>query len=317
MNYLELVNSAIVESNADLAELTSANFASPPDKMFTRFKRWVRQANKQMQLERDEYFTRVKEGVAYVSPRFEFYDYQAIVPSTPAQGVCVSAETDHVFTTAPVISTGADTGYSIITAVDGNPVSIEDQVRFNLKIGENILYPDDTNPEASTRFKRWGTYNFTDQNAVLDTDLTDVSDIHLDTMRYVVDSQTPTGEQRLTYTPFYDFPDHHLYDTPGQPRIFTQLPTGRYALWPHPAYPIRLRFRYTAAVNDLEAWDDTPEWLREQWHEGIVWLAVKYYAENVQNPALEQRAWRRWNNTKQQMERNEMPTAGFNPVRMW
>jgi hypothetical protein len=317
MNNLELVNGVIVESGVDLAELTSANFAAPPDKMFTRIKRMVRQANKQMQLERDEYFTRVKEGVALVSPRFEFYDYLDLVPTTLPEGVAVSAETEHDFTTAPAIFSTATTGFSDITAVDGTAVGIDNQMNFQLKIGENILYPDATAPDASTRFKRWGTYNFTDQNATLDTILTDVSDIHLDTMRYTVDSLEDAGNRPIQYVPLFDFPDHCWYDSPGQPRVFTQDATGRYAFWPHPAFPIRLRFKYTASVEDLILFDDEPTWLRTQWHEAIMWLAVKYFAEYIQNPALEQRAYRRWNNTKQQMERNEMPTAGFNPVRMW
>jgi len=316
LNYLELTNRVIDETGLDLGILSSSNFADPPNRMFIRLKNWVAEANREMQKERPEFQTLVKEGVALVSPRFSFYDYNDIVPTTLPQGAAESVDTEHLFSTAPAIFSSTTEGYSDIIQVNSDSVATDNPVNFALKIGEVINYPPG-DPDAIVRFKRWGTYNLTDQNATLDTLLTDVGTVHLDTMTYTVDSTTYASARPIQYVPFFDFPEYGCYyHTPGEPKLFTKMPDGRFAYYPHPAYPIRLRFRYTVDVNELVAWDDEPEWLDPKWHEGIVYLAASYFGD-YEDPKVAQRCFRRWWNTKQQMERELAPVPGFNPIRMW
>jgi hypothetical protein len=315
--YLDLVNMTIDETNLDLAQLTSSNFANPPDRMFTRLKKWVREAESQMRKERPDSYALTKTGVALVSPRFSFYDYNDVVPTTLPQGDAQSAETDVTFTTGPALFTSTTEGYSDITAFNGNPVNIENPINFDFRVGEMILYPDDNTPNAVTRFKEWGTYNFVDQSAPLDTPNTDVDYIHKTSMEVTVDSTNQVGWTPMKYVPHSAFPLHEcLYGTAGVPRQYTQLPNGRWAFWPRPAYPVRVRFRYSAKEPDLTNWDDVPEWLDPRWHQGIVYLAAHYYG-SYENPQVAQRAFKRYWDTKQQMERELNPEPSFRPIRMW
>lgn len=318
MNYLQLVNRTLLESGLDSAPLTSGNFAIPPDRMYDRLKHWVAEANRQMQRERQEYQTLVKEGVALVSPRFSFYDYNDIVPATLPQGDARSVDTNKLFTTAPAIFSTTTEGYSDITAVNNEVVSVDNPVNFALKIGEVINYPPPA-PEAITRFKRWGTYNLTDQNATLDTLMTDVDTVHLTSMTFTVDSRNTADRRTIPYVPFdsSDFPEHGCwYGTPGEPRLFTKIPDGRLAFYPHPAYPIRIRFNYTKKIQELSAFDDIPTWLDEKWHDGIVYLAASYYGD-YEDPKVSQRSYRRYWNAKQQMERELAPVPSFRPAQLW
>lgn len=318
MNYLQILNRTLEETGLDAAPLSQANFASPPDRMYTRLKNWVAEANREMQKERPETQTLVKEGVAMVSPRFTFYDYNDIVPTTLPQGAAESTETERVFSTAPAIFTTAEEGYSDIVQVNSGAVSVDNPVNFALRLGEVINYPAD-DPAAIVRFKRWGTYNLTDQNNAMDTLLTDVGLVYLTEMSYVVDSTTNPGTRKICYVPFTssEFPEYGCwYATAGEPRIFTKMPDGRFAFYPHPAYPIRVRFTYSEKMNELVNYDDVPTWLDEKWHEGIAYLAASYFGD-YENPKVAQRCFRRYYNTKIQMERELMPTPTFQPICMW
>lgn len=315
--YLDLVNFVVRESGQDLAELTSGEFASPPDRMYEKIKNWVRQAARQIQLERNEWEFRRKEGVALLYPRIEFYDLLSS-GGTP-DGDAVSTETDKAFATGPAIFTSSETGFSDIIGLPNttSPINAINRLNFRLRMGETINFGG-TPVDCSYRFKRWGTYNLTDQNYPLDTDLSDVSTIDLNTMTVLPDTTTDTVTRTLQFVPWEKINDSWWSDIAslGTPQFYTKTPNGRFMFYPKLDQPMRFRFEYTSTEDELTNATDTPSWLPEKWHDGIGWLATSYYGD-FEDPKVAQRAFRRWWNIKQQMERDIMPVVSLSPLRMW
>lgn len=154
--YLELVNKAIVESGVDLDQLTAGTFASPPDPYHVKFKNWVNDAWKEIQLERPWMFTQTMH--LQTNP-FGDTAGQGLNSSNTSDSTGLSVSfsgTDYTFPVL-IIPRGA---FLTTNFVAGNWVKgyysqatarlVCDLVQDNNLSGE---YPQGTNPEQGFRYK--------------------------------------------------------------------------------------------------------------------------------------------------------------------
>jgi hypothetical protein len=307
-----------------LEPLTSITFpnASVVDPMYGKAQNWVAQAYKTVQLERDTTEWRVETGLAVIRPRLRFYDASDLGGGT-FQGNAVSGETGQSFALSAPIYTKADesVGYADIIGMPTTADTLGDDITLNfaLRQGENIFFPDDVAPNSVYRFFGWGEYNFLDGNDPLDTDATDIQDIHLTTMAILSDNSDDLQVQPLDYIPWSDWALGRINQpgTPTTPLAFTKNPQGRFIFNTPLDKPYRVKFSYTKKIHSLSVYNDIPEGLRTDFHEMIAWMALSQYGKFDCQPNVVQYANENYMRYKRRVERLDMPTVYFNPAVRW
>lgn len=324
-SFLDLVNGVIRESGIQDEPLTAGTFALAEnvDPMYGKVKRWVQQAWHDVQMERLDYKWQTGSAIVLLHPRIKFYNAIDLGGGT-FQGNAVTSESDFEFALSAPIYTDSptnETGYANILATptladtlgDDNPLT-----DASLRFGEAIFFPDTTAPNSSYRFFGWGEYNFTDQNEPLDSDLTDIAEVHQNTIRILSDTGNTSDEFPIPYIPYTDWRNKlsQWNFEPGMPQYYTQNLQGKFLFGPGLDRPYRVKFTYTKRPHQMQAYNDIPVGLEVSLHDTIMWRALEKYGMYDQRPMAIQRARDELNKYKRWQER-DVAVAAFNPRACW
>ena len=308
MTYLELVNRAIMESGADLDELTSGTFASTTDPLQKRFKYWANQAYREEQLERSEWQYMTKKAQIVIYPRFLVIDGdRATAP--PANSIFEGDDSNTTFT---VVSTTLLSG----AWNAGTASAYIDFLDLSGAVSFNELF-DETDPTPANldvfRVKWFGRYP-------LDTLVTDLLEPNMSSFKIqgasgLSDTTLNTGDtdvEPLQFVPWDQFNlSYEWSQNYARPIVVTKTPDGEYDFFPRPNGPYILTFDYTAEPQELVDDDDTIDTLPLLYQDALVWRTVMYYADYDRKPDMFARAERRYMFYKNRAEKNLMPTPTF------
>jgi hypothetical protein len=297
VNYLQLVNKAINLSGVELDDLTSSNFASTTDSLSKKFKTFVADAWKDIQLERDEWEFKSAQTFANVYPRLLIEDGDR--PTAPP----ANAEYEGDTTTASIV------------VIDSTPLSgtwgtgtaeawldLDDLSISSIMLGETFdeIDPDPLNLNVF-KVKDLGRYDL----------LGDISDAYeINKSSFSVQGLDTSDNLALKWISWAEYQRQILPGNGsfGTPRFITEAPDGTFQLFPHPNKGYRVSFEYTKAPQTFTDYDDTPTGLAVQYHDAIVYRAMKYYGDYDSQQAVWARGERGWRLMKTRMEKNLMPT---------
>lgn len=281
MNYLELVNRAIQEAGKDQDDLTAGNFASPPSvRMYTRFKNWVNDAYKELQMKSNEWEFKNNSATVFIYPAIYLEQgNRAVAP--PVGTLLRGDDTEFIIEVQQVILhsgtwlAGDAKATIYYTVSDLNEAT---DFKFNEQFDEidsdlNVLDAD------VFRAKGWGRFNFLDDGQVTDLwrPLEKTFMVQSTGGSSIQDNDTAVGLTPLRYV------DWDLWQNSingwaggrGQPSHVTRAPDGGYEFWPRPDKQYVLNFSYVAAEDALTTYDSSPTALPSRYHMAIVWGAVR------------------------------------------
>jgi hypothetical protein len=338
--YLELVNKAIYESGADLEQLTSANFASPPDVLQIKFKNWVNDAWRDIQLERDWRFTKVRSSTVLLGGALGVNIYDTSLTDVAAnnwvRGTVSGAQARinaylarGADSTAPESSTSLSQGILYLKGGTGlfqigEPLSVYNSANSSSLLTEALIFTD--YPEHSLR------------NSQVTPETIDKTNVYI----WKRDTLSPGStlvkddKQKLTFLEYEDFrnlnfnqlsePEHRW---PSQ--YITITPRGLIQLYPELPYTsdelssgttlvgYQIEYDYKLGVSSLTASTDIPSYLNAQYHDMVAWRAVMYYANDDSKPDRWRTARNRYEPFKRRLEEEliEQPKWAPNPYKYY
>ena len=307
-DYRTLVNDAMRESGANLDTLTTSTFSSSTDSLHLKFKQWVNQAYREMQMERRDWKKSTELVYKPLRPRL-----LVNTTATPAP----TNETDYIlgqeseadaqvidYKSAAAESTSGGTLSTLWTA-SVSPLYLElKDVDGKFKFGENI---DRTNSAGTVQTADWasvvgfGRYDLTYAMQLRNTarsifePIKDSFYIAQGTEDQATNSSDYDNDgtvrnRKLDYIPWITWQEMGLEEETsavlGEPCYFTEDPTGLYDFFPRPNTEYRLRYYAQIAIDELSAHGDTPDLLPNDFHDAIFWRAVTYYAQHERKQEL-------------------------------
>lgn len=339
--YLELVNDAIRESGVDLDQLTSSNFATTTDTYHLKFKKWVQQAWREIQLERRWNFTTSQNRAEINSGGYRIL-YDAADVAMLATGRFVkgvtSAAVAKVVSYAQLPTTTDNTGFG--TQGDALLLLKEASATFNL--GEEVSVYDAAASLAtiaagtaviSGTVVLTGPPSFNILESRTNPNALDYDEV------YISDRQVLSGttgfdlgnRSKLEYLPYHEY--RLLLPTDidgveyGKPRYFTVSPDGLFEFYPFLPYTsdyytgdvtnpgFLIEYTSRRDTGALSAYTDVPYRLPADYHDIISWRAVMYYANDDEKPSKWRTARGRYDFYKRRLEENliEQPRWYPNP----
>lgn len=312
-NYLTLVNNAIEEAGVDLDALTSSNFASPPNqKMYERFKKWVNDAWKEIQIERDNWEFSTGRATVYLYPAI-YVEEGDRATAPPAASTYTTEDTDVTITVASTeLHSGAwadgDAKATIYFLTDASPYKLNEMV-------------DEITPTPAVdkfRIKGFGTYNF-----LSDGQVTDLEEIHKQTLflQTTGGSSDQTNDAGTGRTPIHFVPYSNWLttaansDARGAPVLFTETPDGRLEFYPRPDKIYNVTFTYSKSIGTMTAYSDTPTDLPSKYHDILYWSAVMKYGLYDRQQAVYANGKKHYDLYKGLINRNLLPEIGWGPSR--
>lgn len=327
--YRQLINKAIQESGVSLGEIgTGSSFTTPADTMHKRYKTWVADAWKEIQLEFSEMEFTQKLATIMVNPRV--YVEAVAGGNTPSVADYLQAD-------------DTDTNYGVATKIDGSTADIhllsgtwgantaKAYIGLDMfasasttsqfyKLNEMIdLYDSDNTTliqNNAMRVKGVGRYDLATEvsdllDARYDTFYLQTMGGHLTTAR----NDSSVDQHKLELIPYERWMYTH---TPtargiGQPSCFTQTPQGHIEFDSIPDQPYILHFFYEGEPQVLSTETETlSPAMKEQYEDIIVWKAVMHYADYDRKPEVFVRARKRYDFYLSRLMKKEMPEVNFN-----
>lgn len=302
MNYLQLTNDAIRESGISLDSLTSSNFGSTTDPMQIKFKGWIEQAWREIQMERGEWNFSVQDAVITISPRI--YVTNGNRATAPAA--------DYTYTTSETDVDLVVVGTTTLSGAwaDGDATAFIDVETLEdaLKLSETV---DETDPDTGNT-DTWsiagrGRYDLSTLVSGFDTPLLEEFYIQSTGNSSIQDNTAGYDLTNLKYMEWSEWNNWYETDpSKGCPRIFTRTNQNTYDFWPAPDKQYVLKLSYNAAPTSLSAYTDTPS-VDSKYHPAIVWKAVMFWAQYDHNQQAEIRAYKNYRFYKREMDRYLKP----------
>lgn len=296
--YLELVNKTIRQAGVELDELQSADFATPPDPMYTRFKEWVKDAWFDEQLSRKDWEFSQKIGQMDIRPRVLVVDGDR--PTAPPVDSVFEGDTSELQITVKAVTllSGAWATGTAEAILD-----LDDLESNNYTFGETYDEVDPTPANVNVFKVKWyGTYD-------LVTDTTGSFEVNKSSF-YVLDPETGADRWRLQWVSYEQFQEmaNQAIGYFGTPQAITETPDGTYDFWPRPQKRYRLTYTYTTVPQELDGSDDTDEpSISPEYHDLIVFRALCYYADYDEKPQVKARAEQRYDLYKNRLLVNKLP----------
>lgn len=305
--FLSLVNTALDESKVQLDPLTALNFADPPRTvMYNRFKRWINMAYRELFLARNEWYFRKERATLSVRPRIHL----AGLTSIPEVGDVLTGDSSGVIFTVKEVHDFEDIEGDSDTE---RTVSVEfssDSDPSNLIFRETFT-GDDSN--AYGYLKGLGRYDF--KAAVENLQEIDPLTIRIfDTPTNAVSDPIIAREGApVVLLPWEKWQnEYEIHPWSGDyPYIISETPMGTYDLYPKPSREYILSFDFTRKAPEMEAYDDVPVALPEEYHDYLIWRAVEEFADFDQNPRLFARAQKHTRNYWNWMDRDQKQEVRF------
>lgn len=310
MNYLELTNNAIRESGYDIDDILIGDFLAPLDVMQTRFKRWVNQAWREIQQERNEWQFRRKKAQLIISPRFLVAEGDRATPP-PVGSEYVGDDTETEFTVLGVTTLSGDWAVGNAEAwLDFEEYSNDLPIKWNEYFDEVSPTPANVNV---FRAKWFGRYDL--MAMVPDCLEPDLNTFFIQsTGGSSQQDNTSAADNRIlsysNYTYWLVGPENDQTGR-GRPYTFTTTPEGYFDFYPRPDKQYVLTFDYSVKPQELALAADTPEVLPANYHDMIVWRTVMYYAQYSDKPQLFISAQKRYETYKNRLERNQLPPLSW------
>lgn len=330
-DFRTIVNYALRESGITQDDLTTGNFASPPDPILTRFKSWCQQAYEDIQTDRRDWEFMQATGVARITPKIEVYGADSTTGGGNISDFNGAAFRLHSAANDPIL-----TGY-VLTITDGSfadgDVEGELTCQFTGYTDTKwIIEPGDllttATDSATAYFSRWGRYNLSQAGASGVDEIDDIAEFRLDSFArsdYQVggaqsDYYTNSTYTKLGYVSQADW-YRYAYDRPkwpGPPLYFTLSNDGKVEFYPPLDKTYHISFEYTRTPQTLSAHGDTPTYLPARFHNAIAWRAVMYWAEYEGNGQQYNRAKARYTKFETEMIRDLLPPVKVSyDARQW
>ncbi len=298
MDFRTLTNEAIRESGITLDSISSGDFASPTDPMQVKMKNWVKQAWREIQMERNEWEYNSRDATLIISPRI--YVELGDRATAPAAGYLYTTnETDvdleivATTTLSGAWASGTATAYLDVIEVSGN-----------FKFNETV---DETSPTIANtdvfNIRGWGRYDLATLISGFSKPQLETFQIQSTGSSTVQDNTSNPDIRDLQFTPWAEW--NNQYETNGQtgmPMLFTRTPLGTFDFWPRLDKQYVLKCTHTIAPAELSAHDDEPD-IPEQYQWGIIWRAVMLYSQYDRQPDVEMRAYKNYRFYKREMDR--------------
>lgn len=301
MNYLDLVNRVIVESACEADELTSGTWSSAEAgrRIYPRIKRAVAQAWKDIQMKRNDWEFMTAEFSDVVYPRIKIKDGLRAAGAPTAGAIFVGADSGFTLTVRNVYIEGDWTAGTAVGLIE-----FDDFDGNRILPGESFVETDPIADDGEFTYIGKGGYNFRDVDPYL-------REIQWTTFFAYIDGAAPIPVRFIPW-------DHWTYNeytfttsTRNAPIYASQDFRGDTVFYPQTFQPFRISFIYGLSPQDLEAYDDEPTRLDEEYHEWIAWEALKKYALFDKNPDLfnyaREQAKMYWNKAEQ----NLMPLMSY------
>jgi hypothetical protein len=338
--YLELTNMAITQAGADLEQLTSTNFASPPDAYHVKFKDWVNQAWKEIQLERGWKFS-IQQNVEFIRTGGIRTDYDAanaaqIVTPRFLKGV-TSGTIGQVGSYTQLPTTADFSGFGgqgnallTIISADGLFQLGEEITVYDGAATYNTVQDDTATPAfaGGLVYKGLPSYNY--MSAKTYPNSVDTDEV------YLYEAFTASGtngrvlenRRKLRYLDYADFREllpqevtSYVYDTP---KYFTYSPDGLVEFYPMIPYttefynsalvsPWRLEYNSERTVQTLDLYTDVPTRIPAEYRDIVAWRAVMYYADDDSKPDKFRTSRRRYEFYKRRLEEELIDLPKWEP----
>ena len=302
MNYLELVNTAMDEAGIDLDHLTSATFANPAERMQVKFKRWVADAWKGIQLSRSSWSFMSGRAFGRIHPRI--YIQQGTLTTAPVPGdLYEGASNGSLFTVTRVTTTSGDWGL-------GTAYAFVDMANLtgDTELGEAFNRISGTRVNNAFFHRGRGRYDFT--QIVSDFDDVDYESVFLsDTSAAGINNKW-----RIKFVGWNQWKNFQegVINNQSKPVIFTQPGDGLFDFFPSPNKEYSLYFNYSRKAQPLVVADDVPV-LDEDFHALIYWKAVEAYGRYDEKPSIVRQAQAEGRAYTTLMERKFLPLVGWAP----
>ena len=294
--YIELVNKTLRQAGVELDELDVADFATPPDPMYVRFKEWVKDAWFDEQLSRKDWEFSQKIGQMDIRPRILVVDGDRSV-APPVDSV-FEGDTSLLSLTVKDVTLLSGTW---LAGTAEAILDLDDLESNSYVFGETF---DETDPTPANvdvfKIKWYGTYD-------LITDTATSFEVNKSSF-YVLDPETGADRRRLnwvSYEQFQQLANQHVGYF-GAPVAITETPDGTYDFYPRPSKQYRITYTFTTVPQELTDDDDVPI-SPVEYHDIIVWRALTYYADYADKPQVKARAEGRWQLYKNRLDVNKLP----------
>lgn len=300
MNYLDLVNKAIIESGVDLDQLDLSDWNNTEGRrIYDRFKGWVADSWKEIQISRNqwEYQTRNFTGTIY--PRI-FVDSGSRLGGPPPVGSeFVGEDSKYRFMVRSVNTLSGDWTIGDAKAI----VELEDI--SGARDGFRGEFFEELAPDPAPgvfRYAFWGRYNFADE-------IPDLSEIRRRSFTIIGTNRDGLPLDFMSWPEWqrnYEMANRER----SQPTHVTFTPDGQVDFYPRPDIPYTVSFIYEATPNALSDPEDEPD-LPMEYREIIAWAAVLKYALWDKNPGVERYAMKYYNFYRNRVETNLMPNMAM------
>jgi hypothetical protein len=295
MNYLELVNSAVEEAGVELDLLTQVNFNAPAgSKMYTRFKKWVADAWKEIQTDNKESFFTNVAVTTQLRPRIRIYDGFSTTTFSGAQYFDAAGNIVNILADSPI-----HTGDATLSTYRGF-LDIEELDDYSTLVPGTLFTEDTMAPNPRTfKLANFGAYAPTE----LDPNI--ISVVNKPILMYLDGAQ-----HEISFIAWKDWM-HTFSREYGLPKLYTLNPDGYLYLYPNLAEPLTVSLYGNARPQVLSSYSDLPTGLREDLHLLIVWKAVIKYANFEGDGKLWKTADREYNRYNLIMDRDAGMIARF------
>jgi hypothetical protein len=304
MNYLDIVNKALLECKVTLDPLTSANFASPPRTLlYDNFKRWANDAYRELMLERPQWFFRKERTTVKLWPRLHLSG----LSYTPAPGDVLKGQTSGTQFTVIAVRAYEDNEGSTVTE---RTVDVE----YSASSSPSNLDPNETLDRVSPApalavgyVAAAGRYNFADQ-------LPGFAELDMENVNtYYEGSNAGSPLVPVAWDNWINRFNYYPYGGAANPSYITRALDGNYEIFPQPVKPFYLSFEFTRTFTDMVAFSDVPIGLPADYHQLLVWMTVAEFADFDQNTRIYSRAIKHINKYDYFLRRDALPAISMGP----
>lgn len=297
MNYLELVNMVIRESQCEQDELTAGTWATADAgrRIYPRIKNNVVAAWKQIQMSRNEWEFNNGSFSSTLYPRVKITDGERAAGSPPVGSVFVGADSGFELTVRAVYTTG---DWAAGTAI--GQIEFDDYEGSQIIPGEVFTETSPVADDGEFVYLGKGSYDFQEIDNTIREPL-------WASFYAYTEGDRPTP---VRYIPW----DNWLYNeynftisSQDAPAMVSQDFEGAVVFYPQTYSPFRLNFIYQASPQILADYDDEVLRLPEEYHEWIAWKALMMFAMSDKNPTLFAYAKDNEKLYRNRAERNLMP----------
>jgi hypothetical protein len=301
MNYFDLVNAAIEESGTDLDGLSLSDFTSPPEKMQSRFKRWVKDAWRNIQMKREGWSFMSGRANGVLRPRI--YVEQGSLTAVPVTGeLYEGARNGALFSVVQVSTISGDW-------LLGDAKAYIDISNFtgDLEIGEGFNRVSGTPVSNAFTVAGRGRYDLTEYAA-------DFDDLEYQSMYLtdVTDGSDYTQPLKFVEWNLWNNYQEAVMNAQSRPVIYTQTPDGLFDFFPALDTNYNVYFNYGRKPQILTEATDIPN-LPSEFHDAIVWTAVESYGRYDEKPSVVRQAQEELRLFNQLMEKKFLPKVGWAP----